>query len=169
MIEQPASVLDVSNEQVTLRTEQQGGCHSCGAKGGCGTSLIAQMFPKRPQQQLRLPRAAFARPPQVGDRIVLGIDEKHLQQTSLLMYAVPLLGLIGGALAGDWLAGRQWLGLAEDPASILLGGAGLALGLTFARRWAATRERAMRNAVKVMHQSPGSVDVAVPLGTPQHR
>lgn len=169
MIEQPAKVLEVSSERVTVRTEQQGGCQSCGAKGGCGTSLIAQLFPKRPQQQLQLSPKAFLQQPRVGDRLVLGIDERHLQQTSLLMYAVPLLGLISGALAGDWLARQHWLDLAGDPASILLGGLGLALGLKLARRWATTRERGMQSAVKVLRQTPGNIGVPVDLATPQQR
>ncbi len=101
MIEQRAKVLSVHGDRVRIQTEAQTGCHSCGAKSGCGSALIAQMFPARFNQQLRLSTAHLATRPRPGEHVIVGIDEGHLRKISLLLYAVPLLGLLGGAIAGQ--------------------------------------------------------------------
>ena len=131
MIEQRARVVAIEGDSVRIRTEPQTGCHSCGAKSGCGSALIAQMFPARFNQQLLLPRGELSVEPRAGDYVVVGIDEAYLQKSSLLLYAVPLLGLLAGAIAGQTLLGTELGGIAG-------GLSGLGGGL-FAIRWGAQR------------------------------
>lgn len=129
MIEQTARVLEVDGESVLLATEQQAGCQSCDVKGGCGTSVIGRLFPQRPQQHLRLSQANIKPPARPGDQVVIGIDEGHLQKSTLFLYAVPLLGLLVGALLGGFLGERFEIGASGEPMSILLGLLGLSIGL----------------------------------------
>jgi sigma-E factor negative regulatory protein RseC len=131
MIEQRARVIGVEGDLVRIRTEAQTGCHSCGAKSGCGSALIAQMFPARFNQQLLLPRGQLSTPPGPGDFVVIGIDEGYLQKSSLLLYAVPLLGLLAGAIVGQAALGTEL-------AAIGGGLSGLGVGL-LAIRWGAQR------------------------------
>jgi sigma-E factor negative regulatory protein RseC len=89
------------------------------------------MFPARFNQQLILPRGELSVEPRAGDYVVVGIDEAYLQKSSLLLYAVPLLGLLAGAIAGQTLLGTELGGIAG-------GLSGLGGGL-FAIRWGAQR------------------------------
>ncbi len=153
MIEQRARVMAVDGDQVEVRTEAQTGCHACGARGSCGSGLIAQMFPARFKQRLRLSGAALRTPPRPGDQVVIGIDEGYLQKTSLLLYAFPLLGLLGGAIAGQ-------LGWGTELASILGGLTGLSTTLVLNRWGAAWLLRQAPGAVRILRVEPAR---AVPV------
>ena len=50
----------------------------------------------------RAQRLTFAtqRPLTVGDRVVVAVPDRYLLLASLLVYGLPLTGLLGGALAG---------------------------------------------------------------------
>lgn len=161
MIEQPAQVMEIDADRVLVRTEPQSGCHSCSAQGGCGTSLIGRLFPERPRHRIALALQDFPQRPRVGDHVLLGIAENQLQQTGLLLYALPLAGLIGGAVLGSAMHEAGWLALAADPSSMLFGGVGFVLALGLARRAASAREHRMQKAVKVLHLTPVGIPVEI--------
>ncbi|KHF24451.1 SoxR reducing system RseC family protein [Solemya velum gill symbiont] len=94
MIEEQAVVTAVAGDLIEVRVEQQSACGSCSAKSGCGTSIVASLFPGR-QQQLQLPNTINA---VVGERVVLSIAEEAIISGSLRLYLFPLLGLIAGAM-----------------------------------------------------------------------
>lgn len=127
MIEQEARVTAVQGDQAQVSIVSQSACGGCAAKSGCGTSVIASLFPQR-QQQLRVTNSHHAKP---GDRVLIGLPESGLQRASLLLYGVPLLGLLGGALAG-----QHWGG--SELQSILGGLLGASIGLWFVR-WRSAR------------------------------
>ena len=59
----------------------------------------------------------------VGVTDWVGLEEAALVRGSLAVYTVPLLGLLAGALFGDFMA-RQWLVPSADAMSILFGAIG---------------------------------------------
>jgi sigma-E factor negative regulatory protein RseC len=162
MIEQTARVISVEGDWVSVATERQSGCQSCDVKSGCGTSLIGQLFPQRPQQQLRLPLGQLSSAPRAGDRVIIGIDEAYLQSSTLLLYAVPLLGLLLGAVAGAYLGGRPGSPLGGEPMSIMLGLLGLSLALFVTRQTAGRRTGHLPRAVKILRVEPAGVMVGMP-------
>lgn len=115
-------MLAVEGDQALVALASQSACGSCAAKSGCGTSVLGSLFPKR-HQQLRVDNSQAAKP---GDRVVIGLPEAGLQRASLLLYGVPLLGLIAGAVAGD-----HWGG--SEPQAILGGLFGSVAGLWWVR------------------------------------
>ena len=126
MLEEKGIVLSVSGQTAEVAPESKAACGSCSAKAGCGTSLLADLFPQRK-------RALMASNPvhaQVGDRVVIGLDENALQLASLLIYLVPLLGLIGGAILGAWLSPEF-----AESGSIVLGMAGFMGVLILVRKY----------------------------------
>lgn len=127
MIEQEARVTALDGDHALVTVVQQSACGSCAAKSGCGTSVVASLFPQR-QQQLRVANTQQAR---VGDRVMVGLPEDGLQRASLLLYGVPLLGLLLGATTG-----QSWGG--SELHAILGGLLGASLGLWFVR-WRSTR------------------------------
>lgn len=155
MIEQRARVKRVEGNRVWVQTETQTGCHSCGARSGCGSALIAQMFPARFNQQLQIPLSQdHTTPPRIGDHVVLGIDEAYLQKVSLLLYAVPLLGLLAGAVAGQFLTGTE-------PGAMVAGLSGLCLAL-LSVKWGARRLLGLTSsAVRILRVERSQAAVSV--------
>lgn len=56
-------------------------------------------------------------PVRPGDRVVIGIDERALLWGSLLVYVLPLCGLLAGAAVAESLA-AGWDGVADWPAPL---------------------------------------------------
>lgn len=161
MIEQSARVLRLDGDWVVVATEPQSGCSSCDVKSGCGTSLIARLFPQRPQQQLRLPLRGIDPLPRPGDRVLLGIDQRYLHRSTLLLYTVPLMGLLGGAIVGSLVGGMPNSPLASEPMSILLCLLGLSLGLAYTRKRAAVSARQPGQVVRLLRVTPAESPIAI--------
>ncbi len=109
MLEEEGVVLAVHGDMAEVVTRKKSACGSCAAKSGCGTSLVESLFPSR----TRSFRARNEVRAKKGDKVVIGLDESALQTASLLIYLVPLLGLIGGAIVGTWLGTAPDGGRAE--------------------------------------------------------
>lgn len=93
---------------------EQGGCGRCHEEGGCGGQNLTQMLCSGPRSyRVSNPIAA-----QIGERVVVAIEAGSVRRTANLIYGLPLLGIIFGALLGTALAG--------DPGGVggaLIGGA----------------------------------------------
>ncbi len=122
MLEEEGIVVALQGALAEVEAQPKAGCGSCSARGGCGTALVARLFPQRGRRFLARNEAGAV----PGDRVVIGLDEGAMQWASVLLYLLPLLGLIGGALLGDALA-RQWGGGSTELWSVLTGAAGMAL------------------------------------------
>jgi len=166
MIEQNATVVQVLGDSVLISTQRQSGCNSCNVKGGCGTSLIGQLFPNRPRQQLLLPLDGLALRPKAGDRVLIGIDEGYLQKTTLLLYLVPLTGLLLGALFGAYLGGLPGSLFGSELMSILFCLLGLSVGLWVTSRATANDSGRSAQAVKLLRIEPASLAVGIVGSTP---
>ena len=81
--------------------------------------------------QLKVMRAGDV---DVGDCVVIGIDERALVRGSFAAYMMPILFMLGFALLGE-AAMSGWLAAVElDLAGVLAGMAGLAVGLMWLKR-----------------------------------
>ena len=127
MIEQQARVVQVSDGIAEIVTRRQTACGACDARSGCGTSLIAAWFPER-HLTLHLRNSVNAR---AGDEVIVGLDEAMLQRGSLLLYALPLAGLLLGAVVGERLFGA--LGLSAELGAVASGLMGLIAALAYVR------------------------------------
>lgn len=128
MLREEGIVISVKGDRAEVEARPKSACGSCSARSGCGTSLVASLFPRRRHGFIARNRVG-ARP---GDRVFIGLDEADLQLASLMIYLLPLLGLIGGALSGLYLA-RLLDSSDSELLSILLGGAGMAAVLFWVR------------------------------------
>lgn len=127
MIEEQARVVRLDGDLAEILIQKQSACGPCTAKSGCGTSLLANWFPQR-RLTLRLNNHINA---QAGDMVVLGLDEATLQRSSLMLYALPLAGLLLAAIAGEWAFG--FLGLPKELGAVLSGLLGLIAALLYVR------------------------------------
>lgn len=98
MIEEEAQVIDVDGDKLILQAQTQSACGSCSANKGCGTSLLAKVIGRK-FTRFRAQNNVNA---VVGDTVIVGIPEDALLKGSLVMYAVPVIGMLLFALLADF-------------------------------------------------------------------
>jgi sigma-E factor negative regulatory protein RseC len=124
MIEERAVVVDVAQDMAMLEIVRRNPCGLCGQTQGCGISAWGRLL----GHKNNVFRAGNQLNAQVGDHVVVGLDEKAFLASSLAMYGVPLALLLTGAVIG------MLLGAANSDLSPLIGaGLGLAVGLLWLR------------------------------------
>lgn len=98
-IQEEGIVIAVAADGVWIQTQRQSGCQSCSSRGGCGAGILQKALIRR-QHKVRVQTDL---PVQVGDHVRVLLPATALVQASVLMYLLPLLGLIAGAVAGQAL------------------------------------------------------------------
>ena len=128
MIEERAVILSLQSEPsqtqttATLEIERKTACGLCGQTRGCGNSIWGRLF----WHQTTAFRAQNRINAKVGDSVIVGINEKALLKSALLLYVLPLVTLFFGAI----LASQLW----QTDGSTMLGAAiGLVLGLLWVK------------------------------------
>jgi len=124
MLEQSALIVEANEQYIWLESADDQSCSHCSAKQGCGTASLQKWFKRKPNR-LRIENSHHLT---TGDMVILGIPEQALVMGSLMLYLLPLLFMLAGALVGNFLA--QWLSWSNhDFASIV--GAVLAFAGSF--------------------------------------
>jgi len=99
MLKEIATVVKAVDQDLWVRTGSQSGCNGCVASKGCGVSLIEKIFKNKPAL-LQVKSDVFV---QVGDKVVVGIEENAFLRASLLVYFLPLVFMMGFALLGHFI------------------------------------------------------------------
>ncbi|WP_375057025.1 SoxR reducing system RseC family protein [Zobellella sp. DQSA1] len=128
MIEEVATVVAVGEGGVEVACFGKSACGQCRQSSHCGTGLVAKALPGREHRffiatELRL---------KVGEQVRIGIPEHSLVTSALLVYLLPLLLLLGGALLTSLVLG---MGDGGTLAGAAIGGsAGFILASRLSRR-----------------------------------
>jgi sigma-E factor negative regulatory protein RseC len=136
MLVERGRVISVDSDGLWVETLQRSACQQCSAQKGCGQSLVARSVMKN----MTLIKARFGQQSKryadkiwrVGDEIDIGIEENALVLGTLIVYLLPLLLLVLGAILG-----AQY----SDAMSAIFSFAGLMLGALFVRWHSATRAK----------------------------
>lgn len=124
MIEERAIVTRVEDGQVYVQALNMGNCKRCAEGRGCGGGLLGRLGRHR---RHTIPVTTRVDELRSGDPVVVGIGGEALLQASVLVYLMPLVGMIGlGAVASVGLG-------AGDLLVAAFAVAGLAGGLLFVR------------------------------------
>lgn len=123
MITETGRVVAVMGDKAWVQTIRASACESCSARSGCGQRVLANASSGRANQVL-VSNHLSAR---VGDEVTVAIEESALLSASLLVYALPLLLMVLGAVTG------QQLFPAQDAGAIAGAITGLAGGFILAR------------------------------------
>ena len=134
----------VDRELAEIIVKKQSACGACEVRSGCGTSLLANWLPRR-RLVFHLKNDIGAKP---GDTVVLGLDETLLQRGSLLLYALPVAGLLMGAVAGE--AFFPLLGLSAELGAVLTGLFGVTAALAQVRRIASNSMQGGDGGVRLL-------------------
>ncbi|HEX5337249.1 MAG TPA: SoxR reducing system RseC family protein, partial [Gallionella sp.] len=102
MLETRAIVVQVDGPFALVRANQGNGCGQCNGKG-CGTGKLSQMFCSKPRQfQVDNPIDA-----KVGDEVIVSVADGAVLRGIGLVYLLPLLLLVAGAMLAGILVGPQ--------------------------------------------------------------
>ena len=124
MIEERAIVTRIDDGQVYVQALNMGNCKRCAEGRGCGGGLLGRLGRHR---RHAIPVTSKIAHLESGDSVVVGIGSDALLRASVMVYLMPLVGMIGlGALARIGLN-------AGDLLVAAFAIAGLAAGLLFVR------------------------------------
>ncbi len=128
MIEEQGRVSEIHGEKAIVEIQRQSVCHSCDMNRGCGTGSLGRLMGFR-QRSFVIDNDLNLKP---GDPVVLGMTGTAFVKAGLLVYLLPLFGLLlGASLVTIWFA-------ENDLAQVIAGAGGLLLGFRVSARLAAT-------------------------------
>ncbi|MCG7499065.1 SoxR reducing system RseC family protein [Vibrio sp. Of7-15] len=122
-----ATVLRVDSQRVTVGCQQETSCGHCSSRSSCGTGIVSKALPgKEHQWQLTTDTKLH-----VGELVEIGLPEKSVLQSALVVYMVPLLFLILGAGISEALfSGNELITIAT---SVLFTGLGITIAKLLAK------------------------------------
>jgi len=104
VIEAAATVIATEPGYAWLESRRESACGHCATASSCGVSTLGEALGGRPNRL----RVADTLALQTGERVVIGIPEQRLLAAAFRAYVVPLLWMVGAALAGAQLGFSQW-------------------------------------------------------------
>ena len=156
MITEPATVLRVADGVAWVSCHNQTGCPRCAAGRGCGGDVLGRLLGDRLREvQVRAGEYRLQR----GDEVLIGVAERSLLASSVVMYLVPLLSMLAGALLVVWL-----LPASGDAGAIVGSAVGLLAGLAVARAYGRSRRADDRFGPRIIGRLSGETRQALTPG-----
>lgn len=119
MIEETATVVKYEGAFAWVEAQRQTTCGNCAANKGCGTPVLAKIVGNKVARM----RAINPIDAQVGDTVIVGLNEAALVKGSLAVYLFPLMFMLLFAITGNIVA--QQMHWQVEPIVILFAVAGL--------------------------------------------
>ena len=100
MITENATVVLIENNQTWIETQRKSACGQCSANKGCGTSVLSKVLGTK----LSKMKAINKIDAQVGDEVVVGLNEGSLLKGAFIIYMLPLLFLFLFSFIGQLIS-----------------------------------------------------------------
>lgn len=100
MIEEEGTVVAIHDGIAEVETVRTSSCTACHAKAACGHHAIAQVSATNRMRVFATDDFSTS----IGQEVIIGIPESSLLSASILMYLVPLFGLVLGAMSSSLLS-----------------------------------------------------------------
>ncbi len=141
MLTEQAQVVSVAAEGVRVETVRRSACSSCQSKSTCGQKLLAEIGQgQRFEIVSANPQGLVLQP---GDIVELGVEEASFLQASMMIYMLPLFGLIV-------LSAVATAAGAAELIVILAGLSGLLLGFVVVRGWSRRGQQQCRYQPQIL-------------------
>jgi len=114
MITENATVVSIENNQTWIETQRKSTCGECSASKGCGTSVLSKVIGNK----LSKMKAINNINAQVGDEVIVGLNEASLLKGAFVIYMLPLLFLFLFSLIGQFVA--QSIGAADNELLVII-------------------------------------------------
>ena len=126
MIEEQVVITSMTPEGAWVEGIQQSACGSCSAKAGCGQHTMSQLG-RKVTLWLPLNNLPDTLQLSVGEQVVVGLPEGAILRSTVVLYGVPLIALVLGAIIGNATLGE--LG------SIIVSVLSMLVGFKLAQHW----------------------------------
>ena len=144
MLSESARVIRSDGRRVELELQRASACGNCEMNQGCGTGALGRLLGKRSRPLV----IESDRHYQPGDEVEVVLPESSLVQASLLVYGLPLAGMLVAGLLASATSDSEWL---VAIASLC----GFTAGYLFAtRRASALEARGMTPHIRGMRTTP---------------
>lgn len=154
MLIETGRVVAVGNDGLWVETIRQSTCGACAAQKGCGHGLLNRISDGKRSYIRVLPGKQDPGSCRVDDEVRIGIPEEVILRGSLIVYMLPLICMLTGAVAAIGLFPGN-----PDVLAALGAVAGFALGFVLVR-WHAARHRDDQS------MQPTLLEIMRPLGDP---
>jgi len=136
-------VVQVDGQYALVQANQGNGCGQCNGKS-CGAGKLSRLFCSKPRQ-FRVDNPVNAG---IGDEVIVSVAEGAVLRGIGLVYLLPLLLLVTGAMLGSLLAGQP-----EQRDIYAAAGAlsGLVAGFVFAK-WVSSHRSRRQNLPYIARQ-----------------
>ena len=106
MLRESAVVISYENGIAKVKCQSQNACGQCGAKNSCGTSSLSELNGKRGEHIFNVETLM---PLREGQIVEIGLEEKSMLLSALLMYVIPLLTLLIATMLSDYIIDNEIL------------------------------------------------------------
>lgn len=106
MITESAIVIAYQNGVATVKCQAKSACGSCAAQNGCGTAALSELTGERGEYIFEIPTITALN---VGQWVEIGLSERALLHSMLLLYALPLCVLLLATLISASCFNAEWL------------------------------------------------------------
>lgn len=117
MIEEYAIVTGRIGAQATLEIERRTACGLCGQKRGCGNATWGKLLGHN-SHSFTAENPVNAN---VGDSVVVGIDEQAVLNSTFYLYVVPLIAMLIGTVLADSFFNNQFYVILGAAVGLVLG------------------------------------------------
>ena len=105
MLTEAAIVTRRDGSRVELELQRGSACGNCELSQGCGTGALGRLLGRR-SRPLYIDTEQDLEP---GDEVTLALSESALVKASLMLYGLPLLGMVAAGMLCALLASPEWL------------------------------------------------------------
>jgi len=121
MIEQQAIILSTENQgenpSATIEIVRETACELCGKTRGCGNALWGKIFAHKTTSF----KAENSIDAKVGQSVIVGIDEKAVMKSALLLYIVPLVTMLIGTILASQISSTDFVAMIGAAAGLVVG------------------------------------------------
>jgi sigma-E factor negative regulatory protein RseC len=153
MIEEQATVVSIDDDNITVTSNIKSACGGCQQVDNCGSGQVAKAFPQK-KLSLTLKSSLVL---ELGDNVVLGLNESALLHSAWQVYLWPLIGLLLASWAGEWLVINGILG--HEIFAIVLGVIGGFLGFSLAKRQQLSSAACAKLAPKILRRESENIPI----------
>ncbi|MEW6715838.1 MAG: SoxR reducing system RseC family protein [Nitrospirota bacterium] len=129
MMEETGTVIKVEGITARVKVQKRGSCEGCAATGVCDPSEGGMEI------EALNPLNAKA-----GQTVKVSIAAQSYLKGTMLIYGLPLMALVAGAITGKVIGEEYFKGFDSDGAAALLGFSAFVLTFIFARSWSKKAE-----------------------------
>ncbi|MFT5693299.1 MAG: sigma-E factor negative regulatory protein RseC [Oceanicoccus sp.] len=151
-ISEIGQVVEIGDDCLWVETIRKTTCQSCTAQKACGHGIMSNTDKGRTHKIRVLIDESDIKGYRVGDEVEISIPEHLLVTGALLVYLLPLLTMLGGAM----LAAQVWAG---DVPAVIGAVAGFSCGIFVVRYHAAQFNDSVAFNPSVTSLRKGSVDL----------